>query len=222
MTRLFAMAIACVIALATGAEGASRRRPALPPPQRALPNQPVQPQDEFRSCDVAVRDFVQGRKEATALPVKEVKVDGLRMTLNFVHPYGESGDTPPNLGFMRGESVEERRKALNETKQKMRILAEAAKSGNVWYVIALASDNSDKSDGRRSPATERTDENRPSASAVVLASIENKCITVTEFRAVPFDSLSEELRSSLGGAGRELPPADNSAAGSQQDSTATR
>jgi hypothetical protein len=222
MTRLFAVAIACVIALATGAEGASRRRPASPPPQRALPNQPVQPQDEFKSCDVAVRDFVQGRKEATALPVKEVKVDGLRMTLNFVHPYGESGDTPPNLGFMRGESVEERRKALNETKQKMRILAEAAKSGNVWYVIALASDNSDKSDGRRSPATERTDENRPSASAVVLASIENKCITVTEFRAVPFDSLSEELRSSLGGAGRELPPADNSAAGSQQDSTATR
>jgi hypothetical protein len=222
MTRLFAVAIACVIALATGAEGASRRRPASPPPQRALPNQPVQPQDEFKSCDVAVRDFVQGRKEATALPVKEVKVDGLRMTLNFVHPYGESGDTPPNLGFMRGESVEERRKALNETKQKMRILAEAAKSGNVWYVIALASDNSDKSDGRRSPATERTDENRPSASAVVLASIENKCITVTEFRAVSFDSLSEELRSSLGGAGRELPPADNSAAGPQQDSTATR
>jgi len=48
-------------------------------------------QDEYKSCDVAVRDFVQGRKEATALPVKEVKVDGLRMTLNFIHSYGESG-----------------------------------------------------------------------------------------------------------------------------------
>ena len=57
----------------------------------------AQEQDEFRSCDVAVRDFVQGQREATALPVKEVKVDGLRMTLNFVHPYGESGDTPPIL-----------------------------------------------------------------------------------------------------------------------------
>ena len=115
MTRRFAVAILCVIALATGAEGASRsRKPIAPPAQRALPTRSESQQDEFRSCDVAVRDFVQGRKQATALPVKEVKVDGLRMTLNFVHPFGESGDTPPNLGFMRGESVEERRKALLE------------------------------------------------------------------------------------------------------------
>jgi len=48
---------------------------------------------------VAVRDYVAGRKEAKALPVKEVRVDGLRMTLNFIHPYGESGDTPPNLSY---------------------------------------------------------------------------------------------------------------------------
>jgi hypothetical protein len=223
MTRRFAVAILCVIALATGAEGASRsRKPTAPPAQRALPTQPVSQQDEFRSCDVAVRDFVQGRKEATALPVKEVKVDGLRMTLNFVHPFGESGDTPPNLGFMRGESVEERRKALNETKQKMRALAEAAKTGNVWYVIALTNDNSDMSDGRRSPATVQPGEGRPSASAVVLASIENKCVTVSEFRTIPFDSLSEELRVALGERGRQPPPADNSAAGPQQSATETQ
>jgi len=84
---------------------------------------------------------VQGRKDATALPVKEVKVDGLRMRLNFVHPYGESGDTPPNLSFTRGESIEERRKALNEAKLRINALAEAAKTGSVWYVIALRNDN---------------------------------------------------------------------------------
>jgi hypothetical protein len=219
MARLFVVTIACVIALATGAEGASRRKPTGPPAQRALPTEPVQQQDEFRSCDVAVRDFVQGRKEATALPVKEVKVDALRMTLNFVHPFGESGDTPPNLAFMRGESIEERRKALNEAKQKMRALAEAARTGNVWYVIALTSDSPDVADGRRSPATVQPSEGRSSASAVVLASIENKCITVSEFRAIPFDSLSEELRVALGEQGRERPPADTSAAGPQQSAT---
>src|SRR3712207_5145775 len=135
MPRTFALALAWIIALPVAAESASRRQRTAP--ERAPPNQLAQEQDEFRSCDVAVRDFVQGRKEATALPVKEVKVDGLRMTLNFVHPYGESGDTPPNLGFTRGESVEERRKALNEAKQRIRTLEEAAKTGNVWYVVAL-------------------------------------------------------------------------------------
>ena len=96
MSRVLALAIICGLALTTGTEASHRRRAASQMKQ-ASPNQPVQVQDEYKSCDVAVRDFVQGRKEATALPVKEVKVDGLRMTLNFIHSYGESGDTPPNL-----------------------------------------------------------------------------------------------------------------------------
>jgi hypothetical protein len=220
MSRLFVATVACVIAVATGAEGAPRsRKPTAPPAQRVLPAQSESQQDEFRSCDVAVRDFVQGRKQATALPVKEVKVDGLRMTLNFVHPFGESGDTPSNLGFLRGESIEERRKALHETKQKMRALAEAAKTGNVWYVIALTNDNADISDARRSPATGQPSEGRSSASAVILASLENKCVTVSEFRTIPFDSLSDELRVALGERGRQPPPAANSAVGPQQSAT---
>jgi len=161
---------------------------------------------------VAVRDFVQGRREATALPVKEVKVDGLRMTLNFVHPYGESGDTPPNLAFTRGESIEERRQALNETKQRINTLVEAAKTGNVWYVITLHKDNPDTADAKRSPANVQPDDNRPAASAVVLASIEDKCITVSDFKNIPMESVSEELRAMLGGAPPAQQPADNSAA----------
>jgi hypothetical protein len=157
---------------------------------------------------VAVRDFVQGQKEATALPVKEVKVDSLRMTLNFVHPYGESGDTPPNLAFTRGESVEERRKALNEAKQRIRTLAEAVKGGAVWYVIALRKGNADGLEGRRSPASTQPDEGRPTASAVVMASIENRCITVSQYETIPLDSLGEELRRVLGEKGREASPAD--------------
>jgi len=168
-------------------------------------------QDEYKSCDVAVRDFVQGRKEATALPVKEVKVDGLRMTLNFVHSYGESGDTPPNLSFTRGESVEERRKALNEAKQRINALAEAAKAGNVWYVIALRKDNLDSSDARRSPSRLQGDDSRSAASAVVLANIENRCITVSEFQNIPSDRINGELRKLLGEKDREASPADSSA-----------
>src|SRR3712207_1681006 len=160
MPRTFAVALACVIALPVATESAPRKQRTAP--DRAPPNQLTQEQDEFRSCDVAVRDFVQGQKEATALPVKEVKVDSLRMTLNFVHPYGESGDTPPNLAFTRGESIEERRKALNEAKQKARALAEAAKTGNVWYVIVLRENS--PGDERRTPAggpmSERSEERR--------------------------------------------------------------
>ena len=207
MPRTFAFALACLIALPIAAESAPRKQ--RPAPERASSNQPTQDQDEFRSCDVAVRDFVQGQKEATALPVKEVKVDGLRMTLNFVHPYGESGDTPPNLAFTRGESVEERRKALNEAKQRIRTLAEAVKGGAVWYVIALRKGNVDGLEGRRSPASAQPDESRPSASAVVMASIENRCITVSQYDAIPLDSLGEELRRILGERGREASPADN-------------
>lgn len=210
MIRVFALALACAMALTTGTEGATRRRSPAPTPERAPPNQAAQDQDEFRSCDVAVRDFVQGRREATALPVKEVKVDGLRMTLNFIHPYGESGDTPPNLAFTRGESVEERRKALNEAKLKIRTLTEAAKGGNVWYVITVRKDDLD--DERRGPARVQADENRPSASAVVLASIENKCVTVSDYKTIPLDSLSEELRVLLGEKPREATPADSSTA----------
>ena len=139
MSRGFALAVAVLIALA----GWARSAPETSCP-RPEPKPLVQEQDEYRSCDVAVRDFVQGRKEAAALPVKEVTADGLRMTLNFVHPYGESGDTTPNLSFTRGESIEERRKALNEAKQRARVLVEAARTGNVWYVVALGKEEPDK------------------------------------------------------------------------------
>lgn len=211
MMRVFVLATACAMVLTAGAEAAPRSKRNAP--ERAAPSQPAAQQDEFRACDVAVRDFVQGRREATALPVKEIKVDSLRMTLNFVHPYGESGDTPPNLAFTRGESVEERRKALNETKQRINTLVEAAKSGNVWYVVSLRRDNPDMLDARRSPASVQPEDNRPTASAVVLASIEDRCITVSEFKTVPLESVSEELRTQLG----EKPPApqqpaDNTAA----------
>src|SRR5215211_1118972 len=197
MPRVLAFALACVIGLTTGAEASPRKRPA-PEPQRTPLSQPAQVQDEYKSCDVHVRDFVQGRKDATALPVKEVKVDGLRMRLNFIHPYGESGDTPPNLSFTRGESIEERRKLLNEAKQRINALAEAAKTGNVWYVIALRKDNLGAPEARRSSTSVQPDENRSSASAVVLANVENRCITVTEFQNVPPDRVSEELRGLLG------------------------
>ena len=208
MSRVLALAIICGLALTTGTEASHRRR-AAPPVKQASPTQPVQ--DEYKSCDVAVRDFVQGRKEATALPVKEVKVDGLRMTLNFIHSYGESGDTPPNLSFTRGESVEERRKALNEAKQRINALAEAAKSGNVWYVIALRKDNLDSSDARRSPSSLQGDDGRSAASAVVLANIENRCITVSEFQNIPSDRINGELRKLLGEKDREASPTDSSA-----------
>jgi hypothetical protein len=207
MPRMLAFALACVIAMPSVAESAPRKQRTTP--ERSPPNKLTDEQDEFQACDVAVRDFVQGQKEATALPVKEVKVDSLRMTLNFVHPYGESGDTPPNLAFTRGESVEERRKALNEAKQRIRTLAEAVRGGAVWYVIALRKGNADGLEGRRSPASTQPDEGRPTASAVVMASIENRCITVSQYDAIPLDSLGEELRKILGERSREASPADN-------------
>ncbi len=111
MMRLISFVVVCGLVISAGAEAAPSRKRGASSQERTSPPQAAHEQDEFRSCDVAVREFVQGRKEAAALPVKEVKVDGLRMTLNFVHPYGESGDTPPNLAFTRGESIEERRKA---------------------------------------------------------------------------------------------------------------
>jgi len=208
MKRVVLLAIACAAALTAGAEGASPRKRGASTPERTPPNQLAQEQDEFRSCDVAVRDFVQGRREATALPVKEVKVDGLRMTLNFVHPYGESGDTPPNLGFTRAESIEERRKALNEAKQRIRTLEEAAKTGNVWYVIVLTKDDPGGPEGRRSPASMQPDAARGTASAVVMASIENRCITIAQYASIAPDTLSEDLRRLLGEKGREASPAD--------------
>jgi hypothetical protein len=197
------------MALSAIAESAPRQKRSE---SRADPKQTAQEQDEYRSCDVAVREFVQGRKEATALPVKEVKADALRMTLNFIHPYGESGDTPPNLAFTRGESVEERRKALNEAKQRVRMLAEAARTGNVWYVIALNRDNPGGPDARRSPAGAQPEESGPAATAAVFANIENRCVSVYEFRSFPLANLSQDLRSLLGEPGPALPPSDSSAA----------
>ena len=213
MLRILALALACTVGLTTGAE-ASRRKRVAPKPQRSPPIQSTQMQDEYKSCDVAVRDFVQGRKDATALPVKEVRVDGLRMRLNFVHAYGESGDTPPNLSFTRGDSLEERRKALNETKQRINSLAEAAKAGDVWYVIALRRDNLPAADSRYSSSSVQGDENRSAASAAVLASLDNKCITVSEFQNIPPDLVSSELRKVLGERDREALPADGSVTGS--------
>jgi hypothetical protein len=207
MMRFTLLLIVSVIGLTADAESATRRKRAEPSPE---PKQIVQEQDEFRTCDVSVREFVQGRKEAAALPVKEVRADSLRMTLNFVHPYGESGDTPPNLSFTRGESVEERRKALNEAKQRVRMLEEAARTGNVWYVVALNKDSSSESDSKRNPPSIQSGDARPSASSVVYANIENRCITVHEHSSVPLENLSQELRSIL--EGRVPPQAETSAA----------
>ena len=58
------------------------------------------------------------------------------------------------------------------------------------------------------------DEGRLSASAVVLANVENRCITVTEFRNIPPDRVSGDLRKLLGERDREAPPADRSVNGS--------
>jgi hypothetical protein len=208
MVRIISLAVAIALAVCGGAEGATSRKRSAPAQVRTPPPQTAQEQDEFRSCDVAVREFVQGRKEAAALAVREVRVDSLRMTLNFVHPYGESGDTPPNLAFTRGESIEERRKALSEAKQRARMLAEAAKAGFVWYVIVLRKEGS-PSEERRNPASAQTAEGRPSsADAVVMASIEDRCITVSQYEAIPLSSLSEELRQVLGQRGLEASPAE--------------
>jgi hypothetical protein len=208
------LSVICLMALtvaAASAPGPRRADPAKRPEARPAPRQVVQEQDEFRSCDVAVREFVGGRKEAAALPVKEVKADGLRMTLNFVHPYGESGDTPPNLAFTRGESIEERRKALNEAKQRVRMLAEAARTGNVWYVIGVNRDPPEGPEARRSPASTQPDDGRSPASAAVFANIDNRCVSVHEYRSIPLDALSRELRTLLGDKERQPPQANDTA-----------
>ncbi len=210
MVRILLLAVAFALAVSAGAEGAPSRKRSVSAQERAPPPQAAQEQDEFRSCDVAVREFVQGRREAAALPVKEVKVDGLRMTLNFVHPYGESGDTPPNLAFTRGESIEERRKALNEAKQKARMLAEAAKTGSVWYVVVVKKDGA-PGDERRTPAAIQAGEGSQfSADAVVMASIEGRCITVSQYESIPLANLSGELRQLLGQREQEASPAETS------------
>jgi len=209
MLRVYSLAIACVLAFSIGAEGAPSRKRNPSAQERPTPQQAAQEPDEFRSCDVAVREFVQGLKDAAALPVTEVKVDSLRMTLNFVHPYGESGDTPPNLAFTRGESIEERRKALNEAKQRARLLAEAARTGNVWYVIAVRKENDPGEERRSSTRPPAGEGPQLSANAVVMASIEGRCITVSQYEAVPLDSLGTDLQQALGQRKREASPAEN-------------
>jgi hypothetical protein len=204
MVRVVLFAVVCVLSISAGAECAPSRKRNTSAQERSAPQQAAQEPDEFRSCDVAVREFVQGRKEAAALPVTEVKVDGLRMTLNFVHPYGESGDTPPNLAFTRGESIEERRKALNEAKQRARLLAEAARTGNVWYVITVRKE-SGPGEERYNPTSQGQ---QISANAVVMASIEGRCITVSQYEAVPLNSLSADLQQTLGQREREASPTE--------------
>lgn len=208
MVRVVRIALVCVLALASAVEAATPRKRNSSSQERTSSPQAAQEQDEFRSCDVAVREFVQGRKEAAALPVKEVKVDGLRMTLNFVHPYGESGDTPPNLAFTRGESIEERRRALNEAKQRVRTLAEAAKTGNLWYVVVLKKDGTPPDERRSSTGAQGSNGQQPLAEAVIMASIEGRCIAVSQYEAVPLTSLSAELRQILGQKDREASPAE--------------
>jgi len=206
MGRVLSFALACLIAATAVAEGAPRRKRAAPRPE---PKSVAQQEDEYRSCDVAVRDFVQGRKEAAALPVREVKADGLRMTLNFVHTHGESDDTPPNLAFTRGESIEDRRKALNEAKQRVRVLVEAARTGNVWYVVAVNKEEAGDAMARRSSVSAQPDGKAASATAAVFAHVENRCIAVYEFGSVAVDALSPELRALLGAPGATPPQADN-------------
>ena len=210
MVRILFLAVTFALAVSAAAEGAPSRKRSSSAQERTPQSQAVQEQDEFRSCDVAVREFVQGRREAAALPVKEVKVDSLRMTLNFVHPYGESGDTPPNLAFTRGESIEERRKALNEAKQKARMLADAAKTGSVWYVVVLKKEGA-PGDERRTPAAVQAREGHQlSADAVVMASIEGRCITVSQYESIPPANISGELRQLLGQPEQEASPAEAS------------
>lgn len=210
MVRILLLAVAFSLAVAAGAEGAPSRKRSSSAQERTPQPQAAHQQDEFQSCDVAVREFVQGRKEAAALPVKEVKADGLRMTLNFVHPYGESGDTPPNLAFTRGESIEERRKALNESKQKARMLADAARTGSVWYVVVLKKESA-PGDERRTPAAVQAGEgNQFSADAVVMASIEGRCINVSQYESIPLANLSGDLRQLLGQREQEASPAETS------------
>jgi len=129
--------------------------------------------------------------------------------LNFVHPCGESGDTPPNLAFTRGESTEERPKALNKAKQKARMLTEAAKTGSVWYVIVLKKEGS-QADDSRSPASIQAGEFQPSADAVVMASIEGRCITVSQYEAIPLSNVTSELRQLLGQRDQEASPPGSS------------
>ena len=130
------------------------------------------------------------------------------MTLNFVHPYGESGDTPPNLAFTRGESIEERRKALNEAKQRARLLAEAARTGNVWYLIAVRKESSPGEERRNSTSAPASEGQQISANAVVMASIEGRCITVSQYEAIPLNSLGSDLQQALGQREREASPAE--------------
>jgi hypothetical protein len=208
MVRILSLAVLLALAVSAGAEGAQSRKRSTSAQERTPPPQAAQEPDEFRSCDVAVREFVQGRKEAAALAVRDVRVDSLRMTLNFIHPYGESGDTPPNLAFTRGESIEERRKALSEAKQTAQVLTQAAKAGFVWYVIVLRKEG-DSNEERRSPTSAQTPEGRPtSADAVVMASIESRCMMVSRYEAIPLSSLSEELRQVLGQRGLEASPSE--------------
>jgi hypothetical protein len=208
MVRILSLAVVFALVISAGAEGAPSRKHSTSAQERTPPSQAAQEPDEFRSCDVAVREFVQGRKEAAALAVRDVRVDSLRMTLNFIHPYGESGDTPPNLAFTRGESIEERRKALSEAKQTAQMLTQAAKAGFVWYVIVLRKEG-DPNEERRTQTSVQTPEGRStSADAVVMASIEGRCMMVSRYEAIPVSNLSEELRQILGQRGMEASPSE--------------
>jgi hypothetical protein len=62
---------------------------------------------------------------------------------------------------------------LNEAKQRVRVLVEAARTGNVWYVIALNKEDPDRVEARRNPTSVQPEENRASATAAVFAHIEN-------------------------------------------------
>ena len=98
---------------------------------------------------------------------------------------------------------------MNEAKQKARMLAEAAKTGSVWYVVVLKKEGG-PGDERRSPVGAQVGESHQwSADAVVMASIENRCIIVSQYEAIPLASLSGELRLLLGQRGQEALPAES-------------
>ena len=61
MMQILPLAIAFALAVSVGAEGATPRKRGTAAQERTPP-QAAQEQDEFRACDVAVREFVQGER----------------------------------------------------------------------------------------------------------------------------------------------------------------
>jgi hypothetical protein len=78
------------------------------------------------------------------------------------------------------------------------MLSEAAKTGNIWYVVAINNDNPEGPEARRGPVNAQPDAHTPTASATVFANIEGRCVSIQEYRSIPLDTLSKDLRAVLG------------------------